>query len=74
MALSLLLELLIVLKEPAGSLDDFGLVDSPEVFEVVDHAGLLIECLQDFLVGHVVETQDAVTDSRRLEYLNPSHF
>lgn len=74
MTLSLLLEFLIVLKEPTSCLDDFSLIDSPKVFEVVDDACFLIEGLQNFLIGHVVETQDTVTDSCRLEYLNPSHF
>lgn len=74
LGLGLLLVLLVVLEESLGSLDNLALVDTPEVLQVVDDRRFFIEGLQHLLVCHVVETQDTVTDSGRLEDLNPSYF
>lgn len=74
LSLRFLLELLVVLEESLCSLDDFGLVDAPEVLQSVDHRCFFVEGLQNLLVGHVVKTQDTVTDTRALEDLDPADF
>ena len=72
LTLGLLFEALVIIEEPSGGLHDLILVDAPHVLEVVDNGGLFVEGFQHFLVGHVVKTEDTVTDSRRFEDLNPS--
>lgn len=74
LGLGLLLVFLVVLEESLGSLNDFALIDTPEVLQIVDDGRFFVEGLQHLLVCHVIETQDAVTDSRGLEDLDPSNF
>lgn len=74
LTLSLLFESLIIIEEPSSGLHDFILVDAPHILKVIDDCGLFIEGFQHFLVGHVVQTEDTITDSRRFEDLYPSDF
>lgn len=74
LTLSLLFEALVIIKEPSGGLHDLILVDSPHILKIIDDCGLFIEGFQHFLVGHVVKTEDTITDSGRFEDLNPTDF
>lgn len=71
LVLSFFFVFFVVLEESLGCGDDLMLVDAPEVFEVVDHLGFFVQGLQDLLVGNIVQPQDTVADSSRLEDLNP---
>lgn len=74
LTLGLLFEALVIIEEPSGGLHDLILVDPPHVFKVIDDCGLFIEGFQHFLVGHVVKTEDTITDSSRFEDFDPTDF
>ena len=74
LVLCLLLKLLVVLEETFGCGDDLSLVDAPEILEIVDDRSLLVQGFQHSLVGHEVQSQNAVADSGRLEDLDPPNF
>ena len=59
----LFLVFFVVLEETSGCWYYFILVDSPEIFQVIDYCCLFIQSLEDSFVCDVVQSENAITDS-----------
>ena len=72
--LGLFLISFVVLEEAASSVDDLWLSNTPHFLKVVDDCCLVVEGLENLLIGNVLQSNGSITDARSLDKLDPAYL